>query len=181
MTQPFVGQIMMFCGNFAPIGRAFCDGQLMAISQNTALFSLLGTYYGGDGRSTFALPNLQGSVPVHMGQGPGLSVYQLGQSGGTQNVTLLATQMPAHSHVFSASTASATSPSPSDQLPAKPTAANASAYAVSQSLPYPALAPQTMNPQSCSVVGGSVAHNNMMPTLFITFVIALVGIFPSRN
>src|SRR5580704_18001735 len=182
MAQPFLGQMMMFCGNFPPRGFALCNGQLMQIAQNTALFSLLGTLYGGDGKTTFALPNLQGSVPVHMGQGPGLSVYSIGQSGGTQNVTLNnAAEMPAHSHVFSASTATATSPSPSGRVPAKPTAANAAAFAVSQGSPYPTLAPQVMNPQSCSIAAGSQPHNNMMPTLFITFLIALQGIFPARN
>jgi microcystin-dependent protein len=179
MAQPFLGQMMMFCGNFAPKGFALCNGQLLSISQFTALFSLLGTFYGGDGKSTFALPNLQGNVPVNMGQGAGLSQYSIGQTGGAQNVTLNAAAMPAHSHVFSASTVAAASPSPNGLMPAKPTAANAAAYAVSQT--SPALATQVMNPQSCSTVGGSVAHNNMMPTLFITFVIAMAGIFPARN
>ena len=181
MTQPFVGQIIMFCGNFAPVGRAFCDGQILPIAQYTALFSLLGTYYGGNGMSNFALPNLQGSVPVHVGQGPGLSQYVLGQTAGTPTVTLITSQIPPHTHVFSASTAAATGPSPSGNVPAKPTAANAAAYAVSQSSPYPALAPQSMNPQSCGLTGGNQPHNNMMPTLFISFVIALTGIYPSRN
>ena len=179
MTQPFLGQMMMFCGNFPPRGFAFCNGQIMQISQSTALFSLLGTTYGGNGTATFALPNLQGNVPVHMGQGPGLSQYIIGQTGGTQNVTVNAAAMPAHSHVFNASTANATGPSPSGLVPAKPTATNAAAYAVSQTAP--ALAPQVMNPQSCGIVGGSQPHNNMMPTLFISFVIALQGIFPARN
>jgi len=177
MSSPFLGQIVMFGGNFAPTGFALCNGQLLAISQNTALFSLLGTFYGGNGTSNFALPDLRGSVPVHMGQGPGLSQYVLGQTGGTPNVTLTAATMPAHGHVFNASTANATGSSPSGLVPAKPTAANAAAYAVSQSAP--ALAPQTMN--TSSVAGGSQPHNNMMPTLFITFIIALTGIFPARN
>ncbi len=181
MAQPFLGQILMFCGNFAPLGTAFCNGQIMSIAQNQALFSLLGTQYGGDGMTTFALPNLQGSVPVHMGQGIGLSPYNIGQLGGTQTVTLGASQMPGHSHVFSASTVNATSPSPSGRVPAKPTVANAAAYAVNQPSPNPALGSQIMNSQSCSIVGGSVAHNNMMPTLFISFIIALQGIFPARN
>ena len=145
--HPFLGQIVMFAGNFAPKGYALCNGQVMSITQNTALFSLLGTTYGGNGTTTFALPNLQGNVPVNMGQGPGLSPYVLGQTGGTQNVTVNAATMPAHSHVFNASTANATGPSPSGLVPAKPTATNAAAYAVSQT--SPALAPQIMNPQSC--------------------------------
>jgi microcystin-dependent protein len=177
MAQPFLGQMLMFGGNFPPKGTAFCNGQIMQIAQNTALFSLLGTFYGGDGTTTFALPNLQGSVPVHVGQGPGLSRYDLGQSGGTQNVTVNVSTMPAHSHVFNASTVSATSPSPTGRVPAKPTAVNAAAYAVSQT--SPPLAPQVMN--QSALAGGSQPHNNMMPTLFISFVIALQGIFPSRN
>jgi microcystin-dependent protein len=177
MVQPFLGQMLMFGGNFPPKGTAFCNGQLLQIAQNQALFSLLGTFYGGNGTATFALPNLQGSVPVHMGQGPGLSQYQLGETGGTQNVTVNANQMPAHSHVFNASTVSATSPSPTGRVPAKPTAANAAAYAVSQTAPP--LAPQVMN--QSAVAGGSQPHNNMMPTLFISFVIAMVGIFPARD
>ena len=177
MVQPFLGQMLMFGGNFPPKGTAFCNGQLLQIAQNQALFSLLGTFYGGNGTATFALPNLQGSVPVHMGQGPGLSQYQLGETGGTQNVTVNANQMPAHSHVFNASTVSATSPSPTGRVPAKPTAANAAAYAVSQTAPP--LAPQVMN--QSAVTGGSQPHNNMMPTLFISFVIAMVGIFPARD
>ena len=181
MTQPFVGQIIMFCGNFAPRGTAFCNGQILPISQYTALFSLLGTTYGGNGTSNFALPNLQGNVPAHTGQGPGLSQYSMGQTGGTPTVTLINTEMPAHTHVFSASTVAATGSSPSGNVPAKPTAANASAYAVSQSSPYPALVAQTMNPQSCGFTGGNQPHNNMMPTLFISFVIALQGIFPART
>src|ERR687884_551284 len=103
MSSPFVAEIRIFAGNFAPTGWASCDGQLMPISQNTALFSLLGTTYGGDGKSTFALPNLQGSAPMHPGQGPGLSLHDLGESGGTQTVTLLQTEIPAHSHTMSAS------------------------------------------------------------------------------
>jgi len=181
MSNLFLGQIVMFAGNFAPKNTAFCDGQLLPISLNTALFSLLGTYYGGDGRATFALPNLQGSVPVGQGQGPGLSLYDIGESGGSQSITLLTTEMPAHTHTFSATTANATGTSPSGLVPAVPTVANASAYAVSQSSPYPALVPAAMNPESCSVGGGSQPHNNMMPTLFITFLIVLVGVYPARN
>jgi microcystin-dependent protein len=179
MSNLFVGQIVMAGFNFAPRGTAMCDGQLLSISQNTALFSLLGTFYGGDGRSTFALPNLQGSVPVHQGQGPGLSLYEIGQSGGASSITLYTAELPNHSHLFSVNTNAATAASPSGAtMPARPTAANASAYAVSQS-GYPALAAQTMNTLATS--GGGAAHNNMMPTLFITFVIVLQGVYPARN
>jgi microcystin-dependent protein len=179
MSNLFVGQIVMAGFNFAPRGTALCDGQILPISQNAALFSLLGTQYGGNGTSTFALPNLQGSVPVHQGQGSGLSPYDIGQSGGASTITLNTNELPGHSHVFSVNTSAATAASPSGAtMPAKPTAANASAYAVSQS-GYPSLAAQTMNSLASSGGGGS--HNNMMPTLFITFVITLTGIYPSRN
>lgn len=180
MSNLFLGQIVMLGCTFPPRGTAFCDGQLIPIPQNTALFSLLGTFYGGNGTSNFALPNLQGCVPMHMGQGPGLTPRDIGETGGAQTVTLTALQIPAHTHVFNASTVSATGSSPSGLLPATPTAANASAYAVSQPS-YPALAPQNMNSQSCGVSGGSQAHGNMMPTLFINFVITLQGVFPARN
>jgi microcystin-dependent protein len=179
MSNLFLGQIVMFGGNFAPRGTAFCDGQILPISQNTALFSLLGTQYGGNGTSNFALPNLQGSVPVHQGAGPGLSEYVMGQSGGSQTVGLLISEIPVHSHTFNATTANATSSSIANNLlPATPTATNAFAYAVSQPS-YPALAPTALGgllPQ-----GGSQPHANMMPTLFISFLITLQGVFPSRS
>src|SRR2546423_7576432 len=119
MSSPFVAEIRILPYNFAPTGWAFCDGQLMPISQNTALFSLLGTFYGGDGKSTFALPNLQGSVPVEQGQGQGLSLYGLGQSGGTDTVTLIDSEMPAHSHTLNASNASGDNPSPANNTIAR--------------------------------------------------------------
>jgi microcystin-dependent protein len=179
MSNLFLGQIVMAGFNFAPQGTALCNGQILPISQNTALFSLLGTFYGGNGTNTFALPNLQGSVPVHQGQSPGLSPYEVGQSGGTSTITLDTAELPSHSHLFSVNTSVATAASPSGAtMPAQPTAPGASAYAVSQS-GYPSLAAQTMNSLASS--GGGAAHNNMMPTLFITFVITLTGIFPSRN
>ena len=179
MSELFIGQIVMAGFNFAPQDTALCNGQLMSISQNAALFSLLGTFYGGDGTSTFALPNLQGSVPVHQGQSPGLSEYFLGQSGGSSTITLNPAELPSHSHLFSVNTSAATAASPSGAtMPAQPTAPGASAYAVSQS-GYPSLAAQTMN--SLATSGGGAAHNNMMPTLFITFVITLTGVYPSRN
>src|SRR2546421_9600570 len=112
MSSPFVAEIRMFAGNFAPTGWALCDGQLMPISQNTALFSLLGTYYGGDGKSTFGLPDLQGSAALQQGQGPGLSLYDLGETGGAQNVTLLTTEMPSHGHAMSAQNGPAGQASP---------------------------------------------------------------------
>jgi microcystin-dependent protein len=180
MSTPYLGQIVMLGFDFAPVNTALCDGQLLPISQNNELFQLLGTTYGGDGTTTFALPNLQGNVPVHQGQGSDLSNYVIGQSSGASTVTLNSNQLPSHSHAFSVSTSTATNSSPfSGVMPAQPTAPGASAYAVSQS-GYPALAPQTMN--SLAAAGGSLPHNNMMPTLFITFAIVMAGgIFPSEN
>jgi len=184
MSSPYLSQILMFGGNFAPKNYALCNGQLLAINQNQALFALLGTTYGGDGVTTFALPNLQGNVPVHQGQGNGLSNYVIGQSSGASTVTLNSNQLPSHSHAFSVSTSTATNSSPSpfaSVMPAQPTAPGASAYAVSQT-GYPVLAPQIMNSNSLTTAGGSLPHNNMMPTLFITFAIVVVGgIYPSQS
>ena len=178
MSQAFLGQIMLFGGSFAPAGWAFCNGQLIAISQNTALFALLGTTYGGDGVTTFALPNLQSRVPVHQGQGPGLSSYVMGESAGSTAVTLLSSQMPSHSHLFAASTASATAASISSntRIPATPTASGAALYANPGS---PALEFQFV--QGVQNAGGNQPHSNLMPSLCVTFVIATAGIFPSRN
>jgi len=182
MTTPFIGQIAMFAGNFAPKNTAFCNGQLLPINQNQALFSLLGTSYGGNGINNFALPNLQSRLPVHQGQGPGLSPYILGQSAGAENVTIDQTTMPSHSHSFYATTASATTGTiASNQIPAAPTAANASLYAVSASLPNPPLTPQALAAGTCGNAGGSQPHSNLMPTLCVSFLICLTGVFPSRN
>jgi microcystin-dependent protein len=179
MSNLYLGQIVMAGFNFAPSGTAFCNGEILQISQNTALFGLIGTNYGGDGVNTFALPNLQGCIPVHQGEGPGLSFYDLGQSAGTSTVTLSTTEIPLHSHSFSVGTNTATTPSPSGGvIPAQPTAPGASAYAMNQS-GYPSLAMQAMS--SLTISGSGGAHNNMMPTLFITFIITLIGIFPSRS
>jgi microcystin-dependent protein len=174
MSNPFVAEIRIFTGNFAPTGWAQCNGQLMPISQNTALFSLLGTTYGGDGKSTFALPNLQGSAPMQAGQGPGLSLRDLGEIGGEQNVTLLQTEMPAHSH-------SAQGSSGSDQV--SPTN---NAWASGQKLGGGNLYAPTgnnvqMNPFALSITGGNLPHNNMPPYLGLTFIVALQGVFPPRT
>jgi microcystin-dependent protein len=171
--NPFVAEIRIFPFNFAPKGWAFCAGQILPLSQNTALFSLLGTTYGGDGKSTFALPNLQGSVPIHQGQGPGLSLYDLGESSGSQNVTLLLSEMPSHSHTVSgdATPLNAKQVSPSGNVPGAP---------VGQNL-YGTSTNTTMNPQMLSVAGGSQPHNNMMPYLTLNFCIALQGVYPARN
>ena len=173
MSEPFVGEIRMFAGNFAPRGWAFCDGQLLAVSQNDALFSLLGTIYGGDGRTTFGLPDIRGRIPIHQGTGPGLSQRRLGSKGGSENETLTTNQLASHSHDFNANTAPATGSAPQGKV-------------VAQSLPpltmYQA-GNQTESLASNSVAntGGSQPHTNLMPTLCINFIIALVGIYPSRH
>ena len=173
MADPFVAEIRIFPFNFAPKGWAWCNGQLLPISQNTALFSLLGTTYGGDGKSTFALPNLQGSAPIHAGQGPGLSLYDLGQTGGTDTVTLLQSEIPSHTHSLMANTTTATKSLPTGNSFAKG----------SSMTPYlaPAGAPLVnMAAQAISPAGGGLPHNNLMPYLTLYFNIALQGVFPAR-
>ncbi len=175
MAEAFVAEIRIFPFNFAPKGWAFCDGQLLPISQNTALFSLLGTTYDGNGTSTFALPNMQGCAPMQQGQGPGLSLRILGETAGEQTVTLLQTEMPAHAHTAVASSAS------DSNLPASNAWASGqkgfgSVYAPS----VPATNVQ-MNPFALSIAGGSLPHNNMMPFLTVSFCIALQGVFPPRT
>ena len=174
MADPFVAEIRIFPFNFAPRGWASCNGQLLPLSQNTALFSLLGTTYGGDGRSTFALPNLQGSAPMHPGQGPGLSLHDLGETGGSQTVSLLESEMPSHSHTLNASSTTGTKSLPSANSLARTSGAT----------PYlpPAGAPLVaMSATSLAVAGGSQPHNNMMPYLTLNFNIALQGVFPPRT
>jgi microcystin-dependent protein len=174
MANPFVAEIRIFTGNFAPTGWALCDGQLMPISQNTALFSLLGTTYGGDGRSNFALPNLQGTAPMQAGQGPGLSLRDLGETGGEQTVTLLTVEMPAHSHGVQAATSGGL-PSPAANAWASGLKGHPGSYA----LPTGSTVP--MNPFGTSITGGNLPHNNMPPFLGLTFIIALQGVFPARS
>lgn len=175
MSNPFLAEIRIFTGNFAPKGWATCDGQLMPISQNTALFSLLGTTYGGNGTSNFALPNMQGCAPMQAGQGPGLSLRDLGETAGEQTVTLLTTEMPAHSHGALAATTGGVD-SPGGNAWASGIKGRPDAYAAS--------APSTntpMNPFALSIGGGGQPHNNMMPFLGLTFIIALQGVFPARS
>jgi microcystin-dependent protein len=174
MATPFIGEIRMVGFNFAPVGWAFCDGQLLPIAQNTALFSLLGTTYGGNGISTFALPDLRGRVPLHMGQGPGLSLYSLGQTGGTENVTLSSGQLPAHNHTVNAVAGGGNQASPAGGLPAIESTGTSLDYSS-------AAANATMNSGMISGGGSSQPHNNQQPYLTINFIIALQGIFPSRN
>lgn len=173
MADPFVAEIRIFGFNFAPRGWAFCNGQLMPIAQNTALFSLLGTTYGGDGRSTFALPNLQGNAALGVGQGPGLSLYDLGEIGGSSSVTLLASEVPTHNHTgMKANARAAISNNPSGAAPALTTG----------NFTYVSTAPNTnLSSSSTSTVGASQPHNNYMPSLVLNFCIATQGVFPPRG
>lgn len=175
MADPFVAEIRIFPFNFAPRGWAWCDGQLLPISQNTALFSLLGTTYGGDGKSTFALPDLQGSAPMHPGQGPGLSLHDLGETGGSETVTLIQSEIPVHTHTLRANfnTADINDPSPARAL------ARADTGFLYQSNTNANLT--QMSPNALSPAGGDQPHNNMMPYLTLYFNIALQGVFPPRT
>jgi microcystin-dependent protein len=171
MATPFLGEIKMFGGTFAPQGYMFCNGQLLPISQYDAVFALVGTTYGGDGQVTFGVPDLRGRAPVHQGTGPGLSTYQIGQTFGVENVTLNATQMPQHSHVVAASSATG-SVGPAGAFWAQATGTQ----------PYSSAANNAaMNTASVASSGGNQPHNNMMPFLAISFIFAVEGIFPSRN
>ena len=172
MADPFVAEIRIFPFNFAPKGWAWCNGQLLPISQNTALFSLLGTTYGGDGKSTFALPDLEGSAPMHPGEGPGLSPHDLGERAGAETVTLLDSEMPAHAHSLMANTGQANLqvPSPARSM-ALATGGNAYTDQISNITP--------LAPQALTQAGGDQPHNNMQPYLCIDFILSLFGIFPS--
>jgi len=172
MSEPFIAEIRIFAGNFAPRGWAFCNGQLLPVSQNTALFSLIGTTYGGDGRSTTALPNLEGRAPMHPGRGPGLTSKRLGQRGGVETVTLSEAQMPSHTHTLRADTASANSRTPQGNSLAR--AAGGLTYGTASNL-------VDMAEQALPNTGGSQAHNNMQPYMAINYIIALVGLYPSRS
>lgn len=172
MADPFVAEIRIFPFNFAPKGWAWCDGQLMPLSQNTALFSLLGTTYGGDGKSTFALPDLQGRAPMHPGQGPGLSLHDLGETGGSETVTLLESEIPAHSHTLKASESDGLERLPSAQMFA--TGIGISMFQTPGALVQ-------LSPNAVTPAGGDQPHNNMMPYLTFYFCIALQGVFPPRT
>ena len=174
MADPFVAEIRIFPFNFAPKGWAWCDGQLLPLSQNTALFSLLGTFYGGDGKSTFALPDLQGRVPVHQGQGPGLSERFIGEAGGSETVSLLASEMPAHTHALAASAAAAYARGPSQELVANQNG-GVNSYA-----PAAASPPALLAASAIGVSGGGQPHNNLAPYLVVNYCIALQGIYPQR-
>ncbi len=172
MSEPFVGEIRMFAGNFAPRGWAFCDGQLLAVSQNDALFSLFGTIYGGDGRTTFGLPDVRGRIPLHAGTGPGLSTRKLGSKSGSEKVTLTTNQLASHSHDYNVSNQEGNSDTPTSNLIAERPSIN---Y-------LNELAQDTdMASNSLANTGGSSSHTNLMPTLCVNFIVALFGIYPSRQ
>ena len=176
MSEPFLGEIRMFGGNFAPRGWAFCNGQLLSIAQNTALFSILGTTYGGDGRVTFGLPDLRGRVPINAGQGPGLSSYTLGEVAGNENVTLIQAQIPPHSHTVACNTGPASAPSPANNVLAAPVDSQGGA-----GNGYTPAANATMSPAMIGTTGGGSPISIVQPLLCSSFIIALEGIFPSRN
>ena len=174
MADPFVAEIRIFPFNFAPKGWAWCDGQLVPISQNTALFSLLGTTYGGDGRSTFALPDLQGRAPMHPGQGPGLSLHDLGETGGSETVTLLESEIPSHSHALMAQN----TPLGGVVTPAGKTLNRPASGKLYDDA---GLSIVTMAPEALAPAGGDAPHNNLQPYLTFYFNIALQGVFPPRT
>jgi microcystin-dependent protein len=174
MSQPYIGEIRMFAGNFAPVGWAMCQGQLMAIAQNDALFNLIGTTYGGDGQATFALPNLAGRVVVHQGQGTGQN-YVIGQAAGVESVTLTQQQIPAHAHGMLGSNKTGVQFSAAGAVPASlTTSSGALAYGTDPP-------PGQLDPSSLSVAGGSQPHENMQPYLTVSFIIALYGVYPQQN
>ena len=179
MADPFVAEVKIFAGNFAPTGWATCDGQLLPISQNTALFSLLGTVYGGDGKSTFALPDMAGNVPLQPGQGNGLQLWDQGEFQGSDFVTLLTSEIPLHTHSLQAVNTNAAVADPANALPGKgryTTGTQSGAVAF-----YQTAAPNTqMNVQAAAITGGGLPHNNLMPYLVLTYIIALQGVFPAR-
>jgi microcystin-dependent protein len=174
MADQFVGEVRAFPFNFPPTGWALCNGQLLSIAQNTALFSLLGTQFGGDGRTNFALPNLQGNVPLDFGQGPGLTPYNMGDSSGVSAVTLLNSQMPAHNHNANCNSGLGNKPKPNGSYWASDAAGILSEYAAAPD-------GSQMDPQAIALAGGSQPHNNMQPYLTLNFCIALQGIYPARS
>lgn len=175
MADPFVAEIRIFPFNFAPKGWAFCDGQLLPLSQNTALFSLLGTTYGGNGKSNFGLPNLQGSAPMEWGQGPGLSLRSIGETGGSETVTLLESEIPAHAHAIRVQGAD-----PADvQIPGPTVVLGRSSGGAAYQTTTTGLV--SMAPEMLPPAGGDQPHNNMMPYLTLNFCIALQGVFPPRT
>ena len=175
MSEPFIGEIKLFAGNFAPRGWAFCSGQLLPIAPHTALFSILGTFYGGNGQTTFALPNLQSRSPMHQGQGPGLSQRVIGEEDGRETVTLLAGEMPSHSHLPIGVADPGSQTTPGNALWAASTGGGRTPPPLYQNTTN-----TTMRPDIVSFAGSGQPHNNLQPYLALSFVIALEGIFPSR-
>ena len=182
MSDPFIGEIRMFGGNFAPRSWALCDGQLLAIVQNDALFALLGTTYGGDGRTTFGLPDMRGRIPLHQRQGPGLTRRTIGSGGGTEQETLKANQMPSHSHAFQASGLPADAGYPAAAVVADTGITGGTSTYYNVAAPMTPVDPDTAFPDgTLANTGGSQAHTNLMPFQCVNFIIALFGIFPSRT
>jgi microcystin-dependent protein len=172
MAQPYVGEIRMFAGNFAPAGWMFCDGQTLAISENEVLFQLIGTTYGGDGEETFQLPNLQSRIPLHFGTGPDGTTYQIGEMSGTESVTLSTQQIPNHTHAFTGTANGANAGNPTGKV-----------LAQSANVSYMVIDPNEVNMNAAAVtpVGGSQPHENCQPFLCINYIISLFGIFPSQT
>jgi microcystin-dependent protein len=175
MSNPFVAEIRIFPFNFAPSGWAFCNGQILPLSQNTALFSLLGTTYGGDGKSNFALPNMQGNAPMHPGQGPGLSLHDLGETGGSDTVTLLESEIPSHNHSLMTFAGQATAQTPGPNV----SVARARGITAFSTKTTSSIVP--MSPNAVAPAGGDQPHNNLMPYLTLNFCIALQGVYPPRT
>lgn len=172
MAEPFVGEIRMFAGTFNPRGWALCDGQLLSVSQNDALFSLFGTIYGGDGRTTFGLPDLRGRIPIHAGDGPGLSNRRLGSKSGSESETLTVNELPTHSHSLVGTADASTSKAPSGLAPGQ--TSTPSYYSANEQL-------EALNSASVLQTGGSQSHTNLMPAQCVNFIVALVGVYPSRS
>jgi microcystin-dependent protein len=181
MSQPYVGQIMIFGGNFAPLGWAFCNGALLPIAENETLYTLIGTTYGGDGQNTFALPDLQGRVPLHMGQGPNITQKVMGESGGVEGVILQSQHLPSHNHSFTAANVgNANTPGPTTIL-ANEGGADASKVSIYAPFDYTPVNMTTLAPGSVAAASGGQPHDNMQPFLVLNFVISLFGIFPSQT
>lgn len=172
MSNPFIGEIRLFAGSFAPAGWSFCEGQLIPISENDALFTLIGTMYGGDGQSTFALPDLRGRVPVHQGQGPGLSNHVIAEAAGVEAVTLTIQQIPAHTHPMVVSKDQGTQSAPAGKV----LASNQSVL-----MYRPGVGTQNFDPSAVTITGGSQPHTNVQPYLVVSYIISLYGIFPTQN
>ena len=181
MAEPFIGQIILVGFNFEPVNWAFCNGQLLSISQNAALFSLVGTFYGGNGTTNFALPDLRSRVPLHFGQGNGLSPYAIGESAGVENVSLLSSQIPAHTHALNATASYGAAQSPAGAFLAETSQDGSSRGSIYFGYSAAQTTPATLNPNSVGLTGGNLPHPNIQPVLALNYIISLAGIFPSRG